>query len=82
MATLNDLAVAVIKLGETLERVKREIEAMNDKQPKVWLTVEEAQAISDRIDWCWQNSWGDMARLDKKLWNILRQRIEQAEGKE
>ena len=51
----------------------------DDFQGCVVLKVEEAKVIRDRMDWLWQNSPGDLPRLDKKLWTILHQRIEQAE---
>ena len=82
MATLNDLAVSVIKFGETLERVKREIEAMNDKQPKVWLTVEEAKTLIDFFVTMKPEmpNGGCMEYCD--LWrDFLQKRIEQAEKK-
>ena len=80
MATLNDLAVSVIKFGETMERVKREIEAMNDKQPKVWLTVYEAKILATALGylngWCKEIYMHDINKLKKRI-----EKIEQAEGK-
>jgi hypothetical protein len=75
MATLNDLAVSVIELGETLERVKLEIEAMNDKQPKVILTVEEAKGI-------WEILEDNENYFPEGFWEMadwLKNKIEQAE---
>ena len=48
-ATLNDLAVSVIKFGETMERVSRAVKAMNNKQPKIWLSLDEASEVWDSL---------------------------------
>ena len=75
MATLNDLAVSVIKFGDTMERVNREIKAMNDKQPKVWLTIEEAKILLECA--CCVDAY-TFAKC-KKLFDCLKTRIELAE---
>lgn len=82
MATLNDLAVSVINFGETLERVKREIEAMNDKQPKVYLTIEEAKRIAKKLNDIGLQHEVDFGDFDYDALDLaesLSERIEQVE---
>ncbi len=85
MATLNDLAVSVINFGETLERVKREIGAMNDNQPKVYLTVEEAKEIEAMTYDFLETFESQFKNVDEwnhyvKLHQLISKRIEQVEG--
>ena len=71
MATLHDLAIAVIEFGKTLERVKREIEAINNKYLKREIAQLKEDQVRDNLK---------IERLEENYKNLKYSVLEQVEG--
>ena len=76
-----NLCIGVTVQDITIDEMKGRGILEGDIEGAVVLTVEEAKRILGRVDWCQLISWGGLAHADRELGNLLRKRIEQAEGR-
>ncbi len=47
-------------------------------EPKVCLTIEEAERVLECVNFCWQNTYGDMSKSDRQTAKMLYNRIQEA----